>query len=109
MELALTGREISAEKAMLWGLVNAVVEEEKEGGVVGEAIRWANEIVENSPDSVLVSKKGVDLGWEGGGVEEATDELVNGLWKGMESGENLKEGVKAFVEKRKPRWRDSKL
>jgi len=30
-------------------------------------------------------------------------------YKRMDKGENMKEGVKSFVEKRKPRWVPSKL
>ena len=69
----------------------------------------ANEIGKYSPDSVVVSKEGVELGWEGIGVEEGSQRLIDGLWKKMEGGENMMEGIRAFVEKRNARWVDSKL
>ena len=114
MEMALTGRNIGAEEAKAWGLCNAISQKDGdglavEGGVVQLAVRWADEIGKYSPDSVIVSKEGVELGWEGIGVEEGSQRLIDGLWKKMEGGDNMVEGIKAFVEKRNPRWVDSKL
>ena len=107
MQMALTGQEITAEQAEQWGLVNVVVDEG--GDVVREAIDWARVIAGNSPDSVAVSKEGIDLAWEGLSVEEATERLAEGTWKRVEHGENLKEGIQSFVQKRGPKWVDSKL
>lgn len=114
MEMALSGRNVSAEEAKLWGLCNAVSQKDGdglvvEGGVVQLAVQWAEEIGKYSPDSVVVSKEGVELGWEGIGVEEGSQTLIDGLWKRMEGGENMMEGIRAFVEKRNARWVDSKL
>ena len=108
MELALTGRTLDAHEARDWGLVNEVVEGDP-NNVVKRAIEVAKIIAGNSPDSVVVSREGVLLGWEQLSAEEGTDRLVQGGWKTMEGGENMKEGVRAFVEKRKPKWTDSKL
>ncbi|KAJ5825077.1 Crotonase core [Penicillium robsamsonii] len=114
MEMVLTGRMVSAVEAEKWGLVNSVVEvgegEEEIGrAVLEKALRVAQEISGNSPDSVLVSREGVKLGWEGIGADEATA-MLNDTWvKRLYEGENIKEGLKAFVEKRKPVWVDSKL
>ena len=114
MEMALTGRTVSAPEAKDWGLCNAISENDGdgmgvEGGVVRLAVSWAQEISENSPDSIITSKEGIELAWEGIGVEEGSQKLVDGLWKKMEAGENMREGVRAFVEKRGPRWVNSKL
>ena len=114
MEMALTGRNVSAKEAKTWGLCNAISEKdgdgiEAEGGVVPLAISWAEQISKNSPDSVITSKEGIELAWDGIGVEEGSQRLVDGLWKRMEGGENIKEGLRAFVEKRVPRWVNSKL
>lgn len=105
MEMALTGRTLTAEEAREWGLVNKVVHTD----VLEEAVRWAVQITLNSPDSVIVSKEGVRIGWEGIDVQEGTEKLRNGLYAQMNMGENMKEGLKAFAEKRKPIWINSKL
>jgi len=69
----------------------------------------AEAIAENSPDSVLVSREGIKLGWEAIGAEDGTRFLAENWYPKMDGGENMKEGVLAFVEKRKPRWVASKL
>lgn len=105
-EMALLGRAYGAAEMERWGVVNKVV---KEGEVLAEALRWAGEVCENSPDSVIVSREGLKLGWEPLGVEVATEMLERGMYGRMDKGENMVEGVVAFVQKRKPAWRDSKL
>ena len=109
MEMALTGRTYGAGAMREWGLVNAVVEPGVEGGVVGEAVRWAEEIAGNSPDSVVGSREGILMGWDGIGVQEATGRLVKEWWARMEGEDNLKEGLQAWVERRRPHWVASKL
>ncbi|KAI1434486.1 enoyl-hydratase [Xylaria sp. CBS 124048] len=106
-EMALSGKNYSAAEMHAWGLVNEVV---KDGGdVVAAALAWAVRIAGNSPDAVIVSREGLKLGWEGLGPQQATDLMARGFSKQMEKGENMVEGVKSFVERRKPVWRDSKL
>ena len=107
MEMALTGRTLSASEAREWGLVNRVVGEGEE--VVVEAVRWGEVVAGNSPDSVVVSRMGVGVGWEGMGVEEVSTWLMEVVYPRMDAGENMREGLRAFVEKRAPRWVDSKL
>lgn len=114
MEMVLTGRRVQAEEAERWGFVNEVVvpvEKGEAGGhaVVKRALEVAGLIAASSPDAVLVSREGVKLGWEGVGAEDASRLLVEGWAKRLNDGENIKEGLKAFVEKRAPRWVDSKL
>lgn len=116
MEMVLTGRTLQAVEAERWGLVNEIVEGGDADGdevvcekVVRRAVEVAGEIAGNSPDAVLVSREGVKLGWEGIGADEATG-MLNETWvKRLYEGENIKEGLRAFVEKRKPVWADSKL
>lgn len=136
MEMVLTGRSLTAREAERWGLVNFVVSvddlenedlgqgKENEGGknmgkeekeeeicrrVVEKAVAVASEIAANSPDAVLVSREGVKLGWEGVGADEATTMLGETWVRRLYEGENMKEGLRAFVEKREPVWVDSKL
>ena len=105
-EMALMGRVFKAEEAKEWGLVNKVVEPVH---LVNEAVGWAEDIAGNSPDSVIVSREGIKMAWEGYGVKESTDRLRSEWYSKMDMGANMKEGVMAFVEKRKPNWIDSKL
>ncbi|KAL3475830.1 ClpP/crotonase-like domain-containing protein [Aspergillus californicus] len=106
MEMVLTGRRVTAQEAEKWGFVNEVVEN---GKVVERALEVAVQIAGNSPDSVIVSREGVKMGWEGVGAEEGTRLLVENWEKKLNAGENIKEGLRAFVEKRKPQWVESKL
>ncbi|WPG99435.1 Hypothetical protein R9X50_00224900 [Acrodontium crateriforme] len=108
MEMALTGRSVPAEEALDWGLINKVVGD-GEGEVVNAAIEYAKMIADNSPDAVIVSRESVKMGWEGVGAEDGT-RIANDTWFArLQQGENIKEGVRAFVEKRKPRWVPAKL
>jgi len=112
MEMALTGRMVEAREAESWGLVNKVVGDGGTGAgseVVAEAVRVADLIGENSPDSVIVSREGIKMGWEGVGVEEGTESMAKEWYSRMDGGENMKEGLKAFVEKRSPKWVPSRL
>lgn len=81
----------------------------EKGTSVQEAIKMAGLIAGNSPDSVIVSREGIKMGWEGVGAEEGTRLIMENWYSRMDGGENMKEGVKSFVEKRKPRWVPSKL
>lgn len=106
MEMALTGRTVPADEAREWGLVNRVVED---GKVVEAAMELARMITANSPDAVIVTRQGVMMGWEGVGVEEGTRLWTEQWYSKLLAGENMREGVRSFVEKRKPRWREVKL
>ncbi|KAI1876739.1 hypothetical protein JX265_003355 [Neoarthrinium moseri] len=118
-EMALGGKKYGAEEMRRWGLVNEVVPAgDAEGAaadglgrtrVLAKALEWAARIAGNSPDAVVVSREGLKLGWEGVGPEVGTNMLIHGWYGRMEKGENMREGVKSFVERRKPVWVDSKL
>jgi enoyl-CoA hydratase/carnithine racemase len=113
MEMALTGRTLSAEEARDWGLVNEVVnvrdEIEANEKTVQRAVKVAEVIAGNSPDAVIVSREGIKLGWEGIGAEDGARLLLEVWGKRLDDGENIKEGLRAFVEKRVPSWVPSKL
>lgn len=105
-EFALTGRIIDAFTAEKWGLVNKVVDPDQ---VVPEAIKWASEIADISPDSIICTRAMLREGWTTADVVEATN-ISNGReWAELQRGENMKEGLKAFNEKRKPRWSGPRL
>lgn len=106
-EMALLGRAYTARQMESWGVVNFVVP--AGGNVVAEAVKVAEELAGNSPDAVVVSREGLRLGWEGIGPELGTEALEKGMYGRIDGGENMKEGVRSFVERRKARWVDSKL
>jgi enoyl-CoA hydratase/carnithine racemase len=108
-EMALLGRMHSAQQMSDWGVVNKIVRGKGEHPVVEEALRWATDVACNSPDSVIVSREGLLGGWEAEDPVASTVRVEQGLYKRMDGGENMKEGVLSFVERRKAEWKDSKL
>ena len=114
-EMALTGKSITADEAREWGLINAVTDdaagdaEVLERPVVKAALELAASIVDNSPDSVIISRAGIVAGYEDGSSENASRLLSENWGSALDDGQNLHEGVLAFAEKRPPRWVDSKL
>ncbi|EGC45564.1 enoyl-CoA hydratase [Histoplasma capsulatum var. duboisii H88] len=84
IEMALTGRVVPVEEAERWGIVNEVVEDGGEADdvdvgerrVVKRAVEVGGRFVANSPDTVIVSRKGIKLGWEGVGAEDASRMLM---------------------------------
>lgn len=114
-ELALTGKSITAAEAKEWGLINGVTEDVAtdcavlERPVVKAALAYAADIISNSPDSVIISRAGIMAGWEDGSAENASRLLSENWESALNEGENLREGLRAFAEKRDPRWVNSKL
>jgi enoyl-CoA hydratase/carnithine racemase len=106
MEAALTGRRIPAHEAYEWGLINKVVDQKD---VVKEAIAYATTIAANSPDAIIAAYHGIRQSWVDASVEDAVQNTIDGPWAQLQKGENLVEGVKAFQEKRAPKWGPSKL
>ncbi|TFB01205.1 Carnitinyl-CoA dehydratase [Trichoderma ghanense] len=106
-EMALLGRIYKADEMLRWGLVNHVIA--RGSDVVGEALQWAIELADNSPDSVIVARQGLLSGWDPEDPQESTRRILNDVYAKMDGGDNMTEGVRAFVEKRKPVWKDSKL
>ena len=105
-EMALTGRNITTEEALSWGLVNKIVPKEE---VVNEAIRYAEMIAKNSPDAIICTRAGLRQSWEEAKVEDAVRWTLNHEFAELQQGENILEGLKAFSEKREPQWKGSRL
>ncbi|QDS69525.1 hypothetical protein FKW77_007497 [Venturia effusa] len=106
-DLVLTGRSVSAETLYDWGLVSRVVDATT--NVVAVAVQLAQEMCNNSPDALIVGRHGIRLSWETNNVEEAVTSLAEDWYPQLVKSHNFAEGIQAFVEKRPPRWLDSKL
>jgi enoyl-CoA hydratase len=100
MEMVLTGAMISAEEALKWGLVNKIVPVEF---FLQEAKNLAKEIASKPPVAVRLAKEAVlkafDTTIEGGLEFERKNFYL------LFASDDQKEGMKAFVEKRKPEWK----
>lgn len=105
-EFALTGRNASAQEMYQWGIVNKVVPKDK---VVEEAVRYAEMIARNSPDAIICTRAGLRQGWETASVEGAVELTLEKEFAELQKGENILEGLKAFTEKREPKWKGSRL
>jgi enoyl-CoA hydratase/carnithine racemase len=99
MGLLLTGRRIAADEALRFGLVNEVVEPAALDDAVG---RWVADIVACAPLSVRAIKQMVRRG-AGLSAQEAQMLRLPALVAALASADQ-DEGVRAFVEKRPPRW-----
>jgi enoyl-CoA hydratase len=97
MDILLTGRQLTADEALAFGLINKVVPAAE---VMAEAERYAKLICSNGPLAVQAAKEAAinayNQSWEEGFRTEAL--IAERIFKT----EDAKEGPKAFAEKRAP-------
>jgi enoyl-CoA hydratase len=100
LELMLTGRTISADEALQFGLVNRIA---AAGELLSEANSLAREIAELAPLAIHACLeaviKGSELPLDEGFALEAK------LFAGLFATEDVREGTRAFLEKRTPVFR----
>ena len=101
-ELFLLGRNIEADTALTWGLVNRVAPEPELEQVV---LDLAGEMAGNAPLAQLGNKRviGELLNAAAELDPELEEELIE-LRRASFSSEDMREGVRAFGERRAPRW-----
>ncbi|VDK83366.1 unnamed protein product [Litomosoides sigmodontis] len=102
MEVCLTGIPITAQKAKECGLVSKIFPVNQ---VVLEAIKTAEKISEHSPLIVSFVKDAINCSYETFLQEGLRYE--NRLFRATFATKDQKEGIKAFLEKRKPQWTSS--
>jgi len=99
-EIILTGRPFTAAEAYEWGMVNRLCEP---GHVVDEALETGRRIAENAPISVWQAKRAIHFGMQ---MDLASGMMLEiEAYNRMVPTEDRREGVLAFNEKRKPRFR----
>ncbi len=96
-ELVFTGRMIGAEEAKEIGLVNKVVPKDK---LMEETLKMAEEITQSAPISIQLAKKALYQGLDSDLISQISYEQL-GQSICFRS-DDFKEGIKAFIEKRKP-------
>lgn len=102
-ELILTGRDLPAKEAHALNLINAVVPQDE---MWSEARRWADLLLDLAPLAMRASKQVMMRGLDEEGLAEAMrrqDEYPAVI--AMRGSDDAQEGARAFLEKRKPRWR----
>ncbi len=100
MELCLTGRLMDAEEAEKSGLVARIVPTE---ALLEQALKTAQEIGEKSLPALMVCKESIDRSYESSLSEGLLFERRQ--FHALFATQDQKEGMTAFVEKRKPNWK----
>jgi len=100
MEVVLTGKPITAERAYEIGLVNRLVEP---GELMDAAIALAGEVLEGAPLSVRAARETVMLSTEMG--RSAALKAARAAHETAYESDDAQEGPRAFAEKRKPEWK----
>lgn len=104
-ELLFVCEPISAQTAHEWGIVNRVVPYEK---LLPTAIEIASKIASNCPESVITNRRA--LLYALGNMEQPTEQMIRSREQYvLEQSDNHFEGLRAFTEKRKPKWGPSKI
>ncbi len=101
MELILTGRIMDAAEAEKSGLIARVV---PAATLMEEAVKVADTIANMSLPSVLAAKEAVNRAFESGLSEGVIFERR--IFHSLFATEDQKEGMRAFIEKRKPEWKN---
>jgi enoyl-CoA hydratase/carnithine racemase len=102
-ELFLTARNVDARTALTWGLVNHVV---GASDLEGAALDLAQDLAANAPLSVRGNKRVIrELLAAEGRLDPAVERELIELREASFRSEDMREGVRAFGQKRPARWK----
>jgi len=101
MEIVLTGKPITAQRAYEVGLVNRLAEPAE---LMTAALALATEILDGAPLSVQAAREMVMLSTEMG--RTAALRAARHVSERVYRSEDAQEGPKAFAEKRRPQWKN---
>ena len=97
--LLLSGRLFDAAEAHRYGLINEIVPQDR---LLARARELADQILENSPASVCATKKLIN----GFIAKQLDQQIVDAIEDNarIRTTDDFREGLTAFLEKRKPAW-----
>ena len=102
-ELFLLGRNIDTDRALSWGLVNDVVDAD---ALSEAALDLATELAGNAPLSLTGNKRVIRALLDArGALDPDVERELIALREACFATYDMREGVRAFAEKRPPRWR----
>jgi len=99
MEMILNNRTLTAEEALQYGLINHIYPLEE---YLSRTMELAQEIAARAPLAIQAGKQAVNQSFESSLADGLAQERE--LFFGLFSSQDQKEGMKAFLEKRDPRW-----
>ena len=99
MEMVLNNRTLTSDEALSYGLVNRVVPVDQ---YLAEALKFASEIADRAPLALRLGKEAVNKAFELP-LQEGLEAERKAFYF-LFSSKDQKEGVQAFVEKRKAQW-----
>jgi enoyl-CoA hydratase/carnithine racemase len=101
-DLIFSGRKVDADEALAIGLADRLV---AAGTAREQALGLARQIAANSPVAVRAAKRAVRNG-AGLGLSAALD-VEDAAWRTAAVSADRREGIEAFVQKRRPSWTGS--
>jgi enoyl-CoA hydratase len=97
-ELLFTARSLTAQEALAMGLVNEIADDPET--LVTECLQRVSQL---SPAALRIAKKAF-YGWEAMHFEKGLMRAEEIYREYVTRSEDGKEGIRAFIEKRRPRW-----